>query len=91
MPRSYKKLAVGASSEGRGGYRIDKAESNFQQACDAIRNGELSVRQAAKQYGFSKSTLHDAVTRKHIKPSGGQTVLSSEESVDSFPVGIPIR
>ncbi|KAK4309183.1 hypothetical protein Pmani_019168 [Petrolisthes manimaculis] len=79
MPRSYKKLAVGASSEGRGGYRIDKAESNFQKACDAIRNGELSVRQAAKQYGFSKSTLHDAVTRKHIKPSGGQTVLSSEE------------
>ncbi|KAK4300412.1 hypothetical protein Pmani_027376 [Petrolisthes manimaculis] len=74
-----KKLAVGASSEGRGGYRIDKAESNFQKACDAIRNGELSVRQAAKQYGFSKSTLHDAVTRKHIKPSGGQTVLSSEE------------
>ncbi|KAK4315437.1 hypothetical protein Pmani_013354 [Petrolisthes manimaculis] len=79
MPRSYKKLAVGASSEGRGGYRIDKAESNFQKACDAIRNGELSVRQAAKQYGFSKSTLHDAVTRKHIKPSGGQTVLTSEE------------
>ncbi|KAK3894534.1 hypothetical protein Pcinc_001690 [Petrolisthes cinctipes] len=79
MPRSYKKRPVGASSEGRGGYRIDKAESNFQKACDAIRNGDMSVRQAAKQYGFSKSTLHDAVTRKHIKHSGGQTVLTIEE------------
>ncbi|XP_066943531.1 uncharacterized protein [Macrobrachium rosenbergii] len=56
-----------------------RPETKFQEACDAIRKGDLSVRQAAFQYGFSKSTLHDAVTRKHIKKSGGQTILTNEE------------
>ena len=27
--------------------------------------------------GFSKSTIHDAVKRKHTKSQGGQTVLST--------------
>lgn len=69
MSRSYKREPVGAaSSRDRGGCHIDKPESKFQKACDAIQNG-------------------DAVTRKHIKYSGIQTVLGSEE--ETSVLGLP--
>ena len=60
-------------------YRRNRTDSKFKQACDAIKSGDLSVRQAANKFGFSKSTLHDAVTKKHVKKAGGQTILKPEE------------
>ncbi|XP_066947082.1 uncharacterized protein [Macrobrachium rosenbergii] len=86
MSKSQKTVESGTKSQktmksdsGRGSYMKVRPETKFQEACDAIRKGDLSVRQAAFQYGFSKSTLHDGVTRKHIKKSGGQTILTDEE------------
>ena len=48
-------------------YKRNRTDSKFKQACDAIKSGDLSVRQAANKFGFSKSTLHDAVTKRHVK------------------------
>lgn len=75
MPRKYKQVMDGK----RGPYTTDKPMTKFQRACDEVKEGHLSVRGAASKYGFSKSTISDAVNRKHSKRQGGQTVLSAEE------------
>lgn len=74
MARKYRKRESGA----RGSYKVEKDMSKFQAACSDITSGKLSVRQAAFQYGFAKSTLNDAVTKKHPKKQGGQNILDAE-------------
>lgn len=73
MARKYKK-----TSDGQRGSYCEKDMGKFQKACSDITSGKLSVRQAAVKYGFAKSTLNDAVTRKHPRKPGAQTVLSAD-------------
>lgn len=54
-------------------------QSVLDEAVQAVKEGRLSVRAAAEQYGIPKSTLQDRVNDTHGKTHGRPTVLSAEE------------
>ncbi|CAN0450726.1 unnamed protein product, partial [Ectocarpus fasciculatus] len=59
--------------------RVDPEQA--QQAVDAVRSGQMSVRGAAEAYGLSRNSLHSRVTNKVAIDAkvGPGTVLSKEE------------
>ena len=54
-------------------------QETLERAKKAILEEHLSIREAAKQFGVSKSTLHDYVSKIHVKEPGGQTVPTEDE------------
>ena len=46
---------------------------------EAVRDGHMSVREAAKHFEVPRSTLQDKLNMAHPKNDGGPTVLSEEE------------
>ena len=53
--------------------------NNFEEALEAVRDGHMSVREAAKHFEVPRSTLQDKLNMAHPKNDGGPTVLSEEE------------
>ncbi len=72
MPRVYK-------ADLRGKRYIRREKEEFIPAIDAIKNGRLSIRQAAKKYGIAYTVLRRHYKNKNIKSQGGQTSLTYEE------------
>jgi len=56
-------------------------EKKLDQAEKAVKNLDMSLREAAKLYGVPRSTLSDRVTKKHGSQHGGVTLLTKEEEL----------
>ena len=46
---------------------------------EAVRDGYMSVREAAKHFAVPRSTLQDKLNMAHPKKDGGPTVLNEKE------------
>lgn len=75
MARIKKKVA---SKAGRR-YTAKVSKVNLEKAKNDVENKRLSVRDAAKKWNLSKSTLHDYIKGIHTKSVGRQTIFSDEE------------
>ena len=78
MGRCYKKKERGRK------YCSNVPKDLLEKAKTLVEKDNVSVRQAASQFGLSKSTLHDFIKKTHTGKMGGQTVLS--EAVEAMIV-----
>ena len=65
-------------------------KERFFKAVDAVENKGFTVRQAAEEFNFPKSTLHDRLCEKHLAgaKSGPEKYLFDEEEseLEEFPI-----
>ena len=51
----------------------------FEEAMLAVQQGQMSIREASKQYGVPHATLQDRIGNVHGSQKGRPTVLTEEE------------
>lgn len=51
----------------------------FEEAMLAVQQGQMSIREASKQYGVPRATLQDRIGKVHGSQKGRPTVLTEEE------------
>ncbi|XP_072395079.1 uncharacterized protein [Diabrotica undecimpunctata] len=76
MPSKYKRVAGSRNYEN---YTADTVE----RALEAIRNGVISQRKAAIEFGVPVSTLKNRLKNRHTKQYGSQTIFTKAEE-DAF-------
>ena len=62
-----------------GNYKTHYEKEDMEAALSAVRNGEMSIRAAVKEFGVKRTTLQDRLSGKSGETVGRPTVLLAEE------------
>ena len=63
----------------KGNYRTHYQKEDMDAALAAVQNGEMTIREASKEYNVKRTTLQDRLSGKSGDKVGRPTVLLSEE------------